>query len=96
MKRWIFVGLIFIGSKAVPASAGELVFNFMSPSFGGSPMNGQWLMNYASAQNDFTTKPGEHLRDLSEMLKNVREATINIQNGAGQTQNSISVDQPQQ
>lgn len=85
----LFIAAFFMA--AVPAAAGELIFNFISPSLGGSPMNGQWLMNYMSAQNDFAAKPGEQMKDLGEALKQVKEATINIQAGTNQNQTSVNV-----
>lgn len=33
--------------------AAELVYTPVNPSFGGSPLNGTWLLNSAQAQNDF-------------------------------------------
>ncbi|QIB49838.1 curli production assembly protein CsgF [Pseudomonas sp. OIL-1] len=40
---------------AVPtgASATELVYTPVNPSFGGSPLNGAWLLGSAQAQNDY-------------------------------------------
>lgn len=35
------------------ASATELVYTPVNPSFGGSPLNGSWLLGNAQAQNDF-------------------------------------------
>lgn len=37
----------------VAAPASELVYTPVNPSFGGSPLNGQWLLGYAGAQNKF-------------------------------------------
>lgn len=34
------------------ASATELVYTPINPSFGGSPLNGSWLLGNAQAQND--------------------------------------------
>ncbi|WP_421684145.1 curli production assembly protein CsgF [Stutzerimonas urumqiensis] len=35
------------------ATATELVYTPVNPSFGGSPLNGAWLLGSAQAQNDF-------------------------------------------
>lgn len=35
------------------ASATELVYTPVNPSFGGSPLNGPWLLGSAQAQNDY-------------------------------------------
>ena len=37
---------------SVGASATELVYTPITPSFGGSPLNGSWLLGNAQAQND--------------------------------------------
>lgn len=36
-----------------PVAATELVYTPINPAFGGSPFNGQWLLNSAQAQNKF-------------------------------------------
>ena len=36
---------------AVPASAGELVYQPVNPSFGGNPLNGDFLLQQAKIQN---------------------------------------------
>jgi len=41
---------------ATEATATELVFEFINPSFGGSPFNGQWLLAQAQAQDKFKEK----------------------------------------
>ena len=35
------------------AQATELVYTPINPSFGGTPLNGTWLLNNAQSQNDF-------------------------------------------
>ena len=37
---------------AAPTSAGELVYRPVNPNFGGSPLNGQHLLNNATLQDD--------------------------------------------
>lgn len=37
----------------IDALASELVYTPVNPSFGGSPLNGQWLLGYAGTQNKF-------------------------------------------
>lgn len=36
-----------------PSQATELVYTPVDPAFGGSPLNGSWLLANAQAQNDF-------------------------------------------
>jgi curli production assembly/transport component CsgF len=47
-----------VGS-AVPSgiTAAELTHTFVNPDFGGSPLNGSYLLANASAQNNHTAKP---------------------------------------
>lgn len=39
--------------SAAPAAAQDLVYRPTNPAFGGSPINYQWLLNAANAQNAF-------------------------------------------
>ena len=41
-----------LGMAIVSAGATELVYTPVNPSFGGSPLNGAWLLGSAQAQND--------------------------------------------
>lgn len=52
------------------AAASELVYTPINPSFGGSPLNGQWLLNSAQAQNRFTESLWQRdpLEDFQNML----------------------------
>ncbi|HAF92728.1 curli assembly protein CsgF [Stutzerimonas balearica] len=54
MKRHIpLAGTLLAGLLlANGASATELVYTPVNPSFGGSPLNGAWLLGNAQAQND--------------------------------------------
>jgi curli production assembly/transport component CsgF len=38
---------------ALPAAATDLIYRPLNPSFGGDPLNGQWLLNSANAQNNY-------------------------------------------
>jgi len=57
------VGALFLVNGTV-AAASELVYAPISPSFGGNPYSGQWLLNQAQAQNKFEEEEPE--RDLME------------------------------
>jgi len=50
-----------------PAHATELVHRFESPSFGGNPLNGSFLLNQADQQNNF--------KDPSQQAKTSRPIT---------------------
>lgn len=46
-------GILLAGlALCTGASATELVYTPVNPSFGGSPLNGAWLLGNAQAQND--------------------------------------------
>jgi len=49
------------------ATASELVYTPINPSFGGSPLNGQWLLNLAQAQSKFRQER-DPLEDFEERL----------------------------
>ncbi len=46
---------LFMVSSAV--SAGTIIYTPVNPAFGGSPLNGSWLLSQAQAQNQFTQAP---------------------------------------
>lgn len=59
--RYILVALAVLlsigaGLPADRASATELVYQPVNPSFGGNPLNGTFLLNQAQLQNDFDKK----------------------------------------
>jgi len=61
--------LLLANTNMAPAS--ELVYTPINPSFGGSPLNGQWLLNQAQAQNKFTESyewQKEPLEEFEDML----------------------------
>ncbi|RYY81803.1 MAG: curli assembly protein CsgF [Comamonadaceae bacterium] len=43
--------LLAVAALAGPAGASELVYTPVNPSFGGSPLNGSWLLGNAQAQD---------------------------------------------
>ena len=46
--RWLFIGFLF---TAVNAAATEIVYQPINPSFGGNPLNGNFLLQKAQTQN---------------------------------------------
>lgn len=42
---------VLITALCAPAHASEMVYTPVNPSFGGSPLNGQWLLNSAQVTN---------------------------------------------
>jgi len=49
-----------------PAQATELVYTPVNPSFGGSPLNGQWLLNSAQITNKHTDPDAQDLGSAFE------------------------------
>lgn len=63
MRNFVFILILVIAPQA---SAGEIVYTPVNPSFGGSPLNGAWMLNNAESQNDFKDKSAaSSSRDLS-------------------------------
>jgi len=54
-------------TNATMAAASELVYTPINPSFGGSPLNGQWLLDSANAQNRFEEEI-DLMEEFEEML----------------------------
>lgn len=60
----VCVLLLTNGNMAAPS---ELVYTPINPSFGGNPLNGQWLLNSAEAQNRFEEEI-DLMEEFEEML----------------------------
>jgi len=60
--------LLLANTNMAPAS--ELVYTPINPSFGGHPLNAQWLLDQAQAQNKFTEEGWRRdpLEDFQDML----------------------------
>ena len=50
------IALLGLSALAMPVSASPLNYQPVNPSFGGSPLNGNWLQSQATAQNIFVRK----------------------------------------
>ncbi|MCX8042556.1 MAG: curli assembly protein CsgF [Desulfobacterota bacterium] len=82
MKRpheLILTIIVFCAALAAPVAttASELVYTPVNPSFGGSPLNGQWLLGYAGAQNKFKGNgyPGARREEKPFGLKLAEDVT---------------------
>ncbi len=69
-------------SVAGPVGATELLYTPVNPNFGGSPLNGSFLMNEATANNHFPTPKTQTTATSStsaqqEVLQNLQQAAIN-------------------
>jgi len=66
-KKLIFVCLFLAGLFFInPAMADQLAFKFISPSFGGDPNNGVFLLNEAQMQNGFKSPATPQLSPLDQ------------------------------
>lgn len=54
MRLFLSCAAILLATSA--ASAGNLVYQPVNPAFGGSPLNGSWLMQQGQVQNQFANK----------------------------------------
>ncbi|MCX6328346.1 MAG: curli production assembly/transport component CsgF [Bacteroidia bacterium] len=83
MKKWLIYSLclvfFLIGVKVAVAT--ELIYTPVNPAFGGSPLNGQYLLNQATAQDKFKDKslafPQQTFKErLENMLLSAMAAKI--------------------
>ena len=60
MKRSLFVTLAVAAAVALaaPVAASQLIYRPINPSFGGDPLNGNWLLSQATAQTAGGGAPG--------------------------------------
>ena len=89
VKKSVCYGLsfVFVLLLSSVSWAGQIEFNFVSPSFGGSPLNGQYLLAYANAQNSFKDNSSPRLPDVSklsgDLLRLSRRGGIGASLGGG-------------
>lgn len=67
-KLFVFFALTVVLSFAYNATATQLIWGPINPSFGGSPFNGAWLMASAQAQNRIT-EPYDYSRWYKDPLE---------------------------
>jgi curli production assembly/transport component CsgF len=53
MKLALLIAIVAL-TMAGSVSAGSLIYTPTNPAFGGSPLNGSWLLQQGQAQNQFT------------------------------------------
>jgi len=68
---------IILGAS-VPAFASEIVYHPVSPTFGGNPLNGSFLLSTAQAQGEGVKsgQQGPDLSGLNNALSNLGSAVI--------------------
>jgi len=64
MKRWIKMSAAAVAATlaASPLAAGELTYQPTNPSFGGNPLNGDFLLQSAQTQNQHQDDGGGYTR----------------------------------
>ncbi len=73
-----FAVVCFIFFSFSQSSAQQLVYQPVNPSFGGSPLNGNWLLTSAQMQ-DLTTDPSQEAAEdpLADFEKNLNRSILN-------------------
>jgi curli production assembly/transport component CsgF len=69
MRLWIYFGLIMVSA---PVAATELVHRAVDPSFGGNPLNGSFLINQASEQNNTKEPTAPEKSQLQTFTENLQ------------------------
>lgn len=83
MKKTLWLCMMLVSLLFTPVTeATELVYTPVNPSFGGSPLNGTFLMNQATAQNDHkdSSSSSSYSRDPLESFEEslVRRVLSNL------------------
>jgi curli production assembly/transport component CsgF len=73
-----FIVILLFTVCNIKTSAQQLVYTPINPSFGGSPLNGNWLLSYAQLQ-DLTTDPSAQTEDdpLAAFEDNLNRSILN-------------------
>ena len=85
-----FVCVVGVTGFLTPALATEQVYHPISPTFGGNPNNGTFLLSTAQAQGEGTKSgnQGPDLSGLTNALSNIGSGTTGSTNGTSGTTNS--------
>lgn len=82
MMRVTMAAIGLAAVTAVPALAGQLVYQPTNPTFGGNPLNGSFLLSTAQTQGDGVKSGQQQTPDLSG-LNNALGNLGNINQGTG-------------
>lgn len=67
-RRWVAVPVVLAIAATVPASAGQLQYQPVNPTFGGNPLNGSYLLGTANANNyRYLTNPATQNATSSQL-----------------------------
>jgi curli production assembly/transport component CsgF len=87
----IIAACTVLAISAAPATASEMVYHPVNPTFGGNPLNGSFLLSTAQAQGEGVKSgsQGPDLSGLSSALSNLGTGAVVIggtgSNGTGST-----------
>jgi curli production assembly/transport component CsgF len=85
-KYWVIAALVAIGMGAsAPGFASEMVYHPVSPTFGGNPLNGSFLLSTAQAQGEGVKSgpQGPDLSGLDNALGNLGSGAVIIGGNGG-------------
>lgn len=68
----VIAALILFVFITCEANCSELIFQFVSPSFGGNPLNGSFLLQQAQLQNKFKEKKRKRNLFLNNLNQCIR------------------------
>jgi len=71
-----YLGLTFWALHGAAAFAGDLVFSYTNPTFGGNPLNASGFLNNANAQNTFTAPPTVQPSSLEKLTSSLQAAML--------------------
>jgi len=71
-----YLGLTFWALHGAAAFAGDLVFSYTNPTFGGNPLNASGFLNNANAQNTFTATPTVQPSALEKLTSSLQAAML--------------------
>jgi curli production assembly/transport component CsgF len=82
-RYWVVAAIVAIVAEAsAPVLASELVYHPVSPTFGGNPLNGSFLLSTAQAQGE-GVKSGPQGPDLSGLNNALSNLGNNLGTGGG-------------
>jgi curli production assembly/transport component CsgF len=93
-RRWAVAAIAAIGvSASAPALASEIVYHPVSPTFGGNPLNGSFVLSTAQAQGEGVKsgQQGPDLSGLNNALSNLSNPIIINGGGNNGTPNDNTV-----
>jgi curli production assembly/transport component CsgF len=92
-RFWTIAAIIAIGVTAsAPAFASEMVYHPVNPTFGGNPLNGNFLLSTAQAQGEGAKSGAQspNLSGLTNALSNLGSTVVVAPNSTGSGSSSTN------